>query len=157
VIVWRIATEAEGYPAHDTSGAGAERDGGRWNPMGVPLLYASESRALACLETLVHLDDRLPLNRFLVELRIPEDAWERRTVFEKDGRAGWDAEPAGETSIVWGEDWAKKRASLVAVVPSVIVPEEDNVLINPMHEAIESVTSTTVRKWLFDLRLRKAK
>jgi RES domain-containing protein len=51
---WRIATDTPDYEADDLSGAGAKQTGGRWNERGLPLLYASESRALACLETVVH-------------------------------------------------------------------------------------------------------
>jgi len=68
IDVWRIAAETPDYEAHDLSGKGAEQTGGRWNRKGTPLIYTSVSRALACLETVVHLSsgDALPLNRYLV-------------------------------------------------------------------------------------------
>ena len=69
---------------------------------------------------------------------------------------GWDAEPAGRVSIRLGTDWLTSRSSAVLVVPSVIVPEEFNVLINPLHAGAASVTSTKVRKWLYDPRIAKA-
>ena len=70
--MWRIAADTPTYEADDLSGKGAELSGGRWNRKGTPLIYASVSRALACLETVVHLTQTpLPLNRYLVEIRVP--------------------------------------------------------------------------------------
>src|SRR5713101_8129256 len=66
ITVWRIAADTPDYEAHDLSGKGAEKTGGRWNRKGTAMVYASASRALACLETIVHLGsgDPLPLNRY---------------------------------------------------------------------------------------------
>lgn len=74
--VWRIATDTNDYEADDLSGEGAKITGGRWNEVGVPMLYTSGSRALASLETIVHLNaGGLPLNRYLVEIDVPTDIW----------------------------------------------------------------------------------
>ena len=155
IDVWRIAPDTPHYEAHDLSGKGAEETGGRWNKKGTPMLYTSASRALACLETVVHLDgsNPLPLNRYLVQLLIPLASWTARTVF-KSGDVGWDAEPAGKVSIDWGTAWAKGKTTLVAEVPSVIVPEERNLLINTRHPDASKVKATKVRKWTYDFRLK---
>jgi RES domain-containing protein len=72
--VWRIATDTPTYEADDLSGAGAKVTGDRWNAAGAAVVYASQTRALACLETVVHLNaGGLPLNRYLVEVTIPDD------------------------------------------------------------------------------------
>ncbi len=74
VIVWRIATDTMSYEADDLSGVGAKSTGGRWNAVGDALVYASETQALACLETVVHLNaGGLPLNRYLVSVTIPDE------------------------------------------------------------------------------------
>jgi RES domain-containing protein len=155
-ILWRIGTDTPDYTAVDPSGKGAETTGGRWNHKGTALLYTSASAALACLETLVHLNaGGLPLNRYLVQIRVPGTIWTKRTVFNKNVNIGWDAIPAGKVSIAWGTNWAKSLASLCAVVPSVIVPDENNVLINPRHADANKLTITKVSKWTYDARLSR--
>lgn len=156
VVVWRIGVDTPAYEAHDLSGKGAELTGGRWNRKGMPMLYASASRALACLETIVHLEGgaALPLNRYLVQILIPAHHWRSRVVFDAPAHVGWDAEPAGRVSIDWGTHWARAARSLVAEVPSVIVPEESNVLITPAHPDAAALRTTKLRKWLYDQRLR---
>ena len=155
VTLWRIATDTPDYEADDLSGKGAETTGGRWNRKGVAMVYASTTRSLACLETVVHLGsgDPLPLNRYLVEITLPIGLWDARAVFDSASQVGWDAEPAGKVSLDWGSSWAAGRTTLLAEVPSVIVPEELNVLINPKHPDIGAVRSRKVRKWTYDARL----
>lgn len=157
VSLWRIGADTPDYPADDLTGTGAERSGGRWNRRGTPLVYSSTTRALACLETLVHLGTAgLPLNRFLVEIRVPEADWAARAVFESRAQVGWDAEPPGLVSLDWGTLWAAANSSLLAEVPSVVVPEEKNVLINPRHPRARALRARKLRRWTYDARLRAA-
>jgi RES domain-containing protein len=156
LCVWRIATDTPDYEAHDMSGSGAKKTGGRWNRKGTPMIYASSSRALACLETVVHLSsgDPLPLNRYLVEVMIPIALWNARTKFDPALHVGWDAEPAGKVSMDWGTNWISGMEAAVAEVPSVIVPEEQNVLINPIHPNAVKLAAKKIRKWSYDHRLK---
>lgn len=154
IALWRIGTDTPDYEAGDPGGKGAEASGGRWNRIGTPLVYASTTRALACLETIVHLAKKpLPLNRYLVRISVPAAAWSVATELDPATLVGWDAEPAGKASLDWGTSWASSAATLLARVPSVVVPEEFNVLINPGHRAAASVQASKVRKWLYDTRL----
>jgi RES domain-containing protein len=154
ITLWRIAADTPDYEAHDLTGKGAQKTGGRWNRVGTPLLYCSSSRALACLETLVHLAKKpLPLNRYLVKLTVPGNAGACAAEFDAAAQVGWDAEPAGRVSLDWGTAWAGAATTLVARVPSVIVPEEFNVLVNPLHGDIAQVKAEKVRKWTYDARL----
>ncbi len=153
-MLWRIAADTPGHEAHDLGGKGAELSGGRWNRPGTPMVYASTSRALACLETVVHLAKvPLPLNRYLVEVRVPRDFWEAAAAFDAPRFVGWDAEPAGKVSLDWGTAWARGTSTLLALVPSVIVVEESNVLINPTHPDARRVRAAKVRRWVYDGRL----
>lgn len=152
---WRIAVDAPDYLADDTTGAGAKATGGRWNRPGRAVLYASSSIALACLETVVHLrTGGLPLNRYLVKLEIPPEAWRSR--LEHDASSlpvGWDAQPEGKTSLDAGEAWLAQAAAAVMVVPSAIVPEERNILVNPAHPLCRALRVAKVRRWHYDPRL----
>jgi RES domain-containing protein len=156
--VWRIATDTATYQADDLSGAGAKATGGRWNETGIAIIYASETRALACLETIVHLNaGGLPFNRYLVEITIPDDIWAGAQVASPGTlHVGWDAEPAGMVSIQFGTAWARSGSSALLVVPSVIVHEECNVLINPAHADSARITAIKQRKWLYDPRVAKS-
>ena len=153
-VVWRIAADTATYAADDLSGTGAKMTGGRWNAVGQAVVYASCSRALACLETMVHLNaGGLPLNRYLVEIAIPDELW--AAAQREEARrlpVGWDAMPPSLTSTGLGGAWLAGGGSAVMLVPSVVVPEEFNVLINPAHPAAAGLKGRKVRKWVYDGR-----
>jgi RES domain-containing protein len=154
MTLWRIGADTPTYEAHDLSGKGAESSGGRWNRVGTPMLYTSTTRALACLETIVHLaGEPLPLNRYLVKVTVPMAAWRAATVVDPTKLIGWDAEPAATASLDWGTSWTGTKSTLLARVPSIIVPEELNVLINPAHPGAASIRAVKVRKWVYNARL----
>jgi RES domain-containing protein len=121
------------------------------------MIYASTSRSLACLETVVHLSGGypLPLNRFLVEIRIPAAIWKARHTLIPRDNPGWDVEPAGKVSLDWGTAWIQAKSTLIAEVPSVIVPEEHNILINPLHRDIAKLSTGKARRWLYDHRIMR--
>jgi RES domain-containing protein len=146
---WRIATDTPDYTAEDLSGAGAKVSGGRWNRKGNAMVYCASNISLAVLETFVHLKaGGLPLNRYLVELDIPTAVWKKaaRLIVPP---IGWDAIPTGRVSLDEGDAWLKSNKSAVMLVPSVIVPEECNVLINPGHPDTRHIKANKVRKWGF--------
>jgi len=154
-VLWRIASDAPAYEAHDLSGRGAEMTGGRWNARDVPVVYASFTQALACLETVVHLGaGGLPLNRYLVRVEVADTVWAQADAVDIATLAvGWDAAPPGRVSLDFGTAWLASLRSPLLIVPSAIVPDERNVLINPRHPASVGVTAKKVRKWLYDPRL----
>lgn len=154
--VWRIASDTPAYGSDDLSGKGAEITGGRWNKKGTPLLYTSGSIALACLETVVHLGGTspLPLNRYLIKIEITDEMWKERVIFDDSNNVSWDALPEGLVSVNWGTSWANSLSSLLAQVPSIVVPEEINVLINPKHPTASKLVATKLRRWSYDTRIR---
>lgn len=153
--LWRIAVDTPQYTADDITGAGAKATGGRWNRKGRAVLYTSTSVALACLETVVHSKTgSLPMNRFLVRIELPLDAWSARVEHSANALpVGWDALPEGKVSLDLGDAWLAAGTSPVITVPSVIVPEEHNVLINPEHPLCAGMKAHKLRKWLYDPRL----
>lgn len=154
--LWRIGTDTPNYTAEDMSGLGAEKTGGRWNRVGRPVVYAASSIALAALETVVHLGaGSLPLNRYLVRIDVPDDIWVARAERgSKDLPVGWEARPPGRVSLDFGDEWLQSLSSALCVVPSVIVPEEMNVLINPRHTDAHRIKATKMRLWTYDERMR---
>jgi RES domain-containing protein len=159
VYVWRIAADTPKYTADDLTGGGSKRTGGRWNPQGKAALYCSSSVSLACLETLVQVINDLPSNRYLVRLDIPPTLWKRAEIFPIKDPAfiGWDAEPAGMVSISYGQCWLAEERSTLLRVPSIIVPEEDNVVVNSGHPDASKIKSNKVRKINYDQRFRITK
>lgn len=156
ILAWRIGTDTPNYTSEDMCGIGAKTTGGRWNRQGTALVYTASTRALACLETVVHLGSGgLPLNRYLVRIEIPDDMWAaRKTLTDKTAPVGWDAIPPGKDSLDVGDSWVKAGSSCILEVPSIIVPEELNVLINPAHADARRIVAVKVRKWLYDARIK---
>ena len=152
VAVWRIAVESPIFSANDLSGTGAKITGGRWNSKGTPILYCATSIALATLETVYNLrGGSLPFNRYLVRIDLPKALWTaRQTLHPLPG--GWEAIPAGLTGRTVGDAWIASGASVLLVVPSVIVPDENNVLINPQHPDSAGIVVTTSKRWICDPR-----
>jgi RES domain-containing protein len=95
----------------------------------------------------------LPVRRWLVSIDVPEVQWQERVDLAPEDLPGWDARPSGAASSGWGDRWLASHSTLLATVPSVIVPEERNVLINPGHSACSSLVTHVVRPWSYDNRL----
>ena len=154
--LWRIAAETRTYTAADISGAGAAKRPGRWNDHGVPAVYCATTIAMAVLETIANVDDaELPLNRYLVAIDVPEAVWARReTLVAAQLRPGWDAIPAGSVSVKAGADWLLALRAPILIVPSVIVPEESNALINPRHPDAARISARVMRRFEYNRVLR---
>lgn len=151
-VLWRIGVDARDYLADDLAGEGARKTGGRWNSAGRPVLYASTSIALAVLETVVHLDGP-PFNRYLVEITVPDAVLAKAAALDAAAHVGWDAIPESRTSVDAGDRWLASQSSALLWVPSVVVPEEWNVLVNPLHADATSISARKVRRFTYDPRL----
>jgi len=155
VSLWRIAKHTAKYQASDLSGGGAKLTGGRWNSKGIELVYASTTIALATLETLAHLGDDIAIrNAFLVKISVPAALWKKREIVEaSELPPSWLAEPAGSTTIEFGDAWLAGGSATLLLVPSIIVPEEYNALINPAHPESRRLKSEVLRQYIYDPRL----
>ncbi|NHZ83031.1 RES domain-containing protein [Massilia sp. CCM 8695] len=152
VSLWRIAVETASYSANDLSGTGAKKTGGRWNSTGTRVVYCATSIALAALETVHYLRGTgMPFNRYLVRVDIPDPVWAMRAVLDPLPGA-WDAVPAGLSSRLAGDSWVASAVTALLEVPSVLVPEERNIVINPRHPDAAGIASTTLRRWIYDPR-----
>jgi RES domain-containing protein len=131
--VFRI--ERKKYLKETLSGKGASlSDGMRWNSMHTRMVYTAQSRALAMLEIAVHLDlnEDLPNDRLLIELEIPDQV-KIKHLDLKSLPDDWDAKPPGITTQLFGDEFVSAQEFAIMRVPSSIVPEEFNFLINPLH------------------------
>ncbi|GAB3221997.1 RES family NAD+ phosphorylase [Spirosoma arcticum] len=120
------------YVAEPLSTEGARLFGGRWNPKGYPLLYATSSPALALVESLVHQPrvnyQKLP-KLFLFTLEVPEDV----TAYPPEELPDyWNDESYERTQWIL-RDWLSNPTTLIAAVPSVVVPMSYNYLLHPGH------------------------
>jgi RES domain-containing protein len=147
--VWRLAREPH---CRDREGTGAYLSGGRWTPPGTRVIHAASSIALAALEYLVH-SSRPPADLALVAIDVPDEGAIERPALD-DLPGGWASPFPSEEAQAWGTRWCDAAAALAIAVPSVIVPEERNFLINVRHPAMAGVALERVRPFIFDTRLR---
>jgi len=150
--VYRI--EREKYLLQTLSGIGASlHSSSRWNSEGTRIVYTSQSRSLAMLEALVHLDSSdLPSDRFVVEIIIPDNV-RISTLSKKTLPKNWYQNPADKSSQLIGDSFIISSTAAVLKVPSAIVPEEFNYLINPMHPDAKRIKISRKTKLAFDPRL----
>jgi RES domain-containing protein len=146
---WRIVKA--GHADRAFTGEGAWRTGGCWNSPGVAMAYTSEHKSLAVLEMLVHLDPqdvshhltfRIEFDEALVE-HLP---WERLP-------AGWRAEMPARAAREVGDAWAREMRSAILAVPSVLIPEELNFLLNPAHPDFKKIRVDKSQPFAFDPQL----
>jgi len=136
VRVWRICARRHGARALD--GEGARRYGGRWNPPGVPMVYTAGSLALALLELLVQVDvDLMPGDLVAIGIDVADRVRVRQL---RAGQlpAGWDRHPAPDATQTLGAAWIASGETALFAVPSAVVPQETNYLVNPAHADVRS-------------------
>jgi RES domain-containing protein len=147
--VWRIARRPY---ALDRLWIGARDEGGRWNVPGTAVIYAGRTIAIAALEKLVHMADVVPADLVVVRIDVPENC----TTEEVAPAAlppNWAAVPVAPASMEYGTRWVRERRSLVLYVPSALVREETNAVLNPNHPEFSGVTMAIERAFHYDGRL----
>ncbi len=145
---WRLVKVKHAATAFD--GEGARLNGGRWNSVGVRMVYVSDTKSLAALETLVHL--KLPVASKFVAIPLQFDDALVELFPPKNLPAGWDAEPPSHASQQIGDAWAKNSRSALLALPSVITGET-NYLINPAHPDFSKIKIGKPVPFTFDPRL----
>ncbi|GAB3329242.1 RES family NAD+ phosphorylase [Larkinella ripae] len=126
------------YLREPLSTEGARLFGGRWNPKGYPLLYTTSSPALALVESLGHQPrvkyEKLP-SLFLITLEIPGDVTRYLSQNLPDY---WNEESYERTQWIL-RAWLTEPATLIAAVPSVVIPMSDNYLLHPAHPDFDKI------------------
>lgn len=138
--------------SHDLSGEGAKLFGGRWNSKGIPVVYASLTVSLSLLEMLIHSSsyDEIKSN-MLVSIEVPGSAADK--IAAPGLTKNWQSDI--EYCRYIGDAWLLSKKSLLMKVPSVIIPDEYNMLINPAHPSFKKITIASVKKFHFDTRMFK--
>lgn len=134
------------------SGTGAKLFGGRWNSVGVPMLYLASSRALAALEVLAHLTNIQDPESFCITVfDVPDDSIEEieKHLLPND----WNSYPSPSSLKKKGDAFVRENKSLLLKVPSAIVEDEYNYVLNVNHPLLDSVKIIGTKTFLFDKRL----
>ncbi len=124
-------------------GLGAKRYGGRWNSKGSPVVYGADSIALAALELLVHLRRPEVLAQYVVfhfELVDDQVLGLSQDALPTD----WRDDPPPPSTAEIGDEWVDSAASLALAVPSVVIPQQLNFLLNPAHPGYRVVVDPAV-------------
>lgn len=156
--LWRITTRQW---ALDKRCDGARLYGGRWNPVGLPVMYAGSTIEICALEKFVHLAGAPHPPLVLVAINVPDDISDNAsgTLHVKPVLSrlpnGWADLPPSSGAQEFGAAWLQSSSELVMLVPSAIIPESTNALINPAHPAYAQVTLDIVRAFTFDARMFK--
>ena len=141
--------------ANDLSGRGSELSGGRWNSKGMAALYTSCSRALCTIEIVVHVPAGIiPKDYEMVSIELPDDAI-IKAIEPKDLPGSWNSNPINAHTQRIGDAFLSEKKALVFKVPSVIVKDEWNYIINPQHESFDKVKILNREPFAFDMRLFK--
>lgn len=150
MLLYRISSPQY---AGDLSGNGAKLYGGRWNEKGTAVVYLASTRAIAMMELLVHLrPDDLDRPFTITVFEVPDDK-----VFKVDVAllpTGWAAEERKPELAKWCAKFVEDGNYLLMEVPSVLIPEESNYLLNPRHLDAAKVKLISQREFSFDHRLK---
>jgi len=150
VLAYRLAKRKY---INDLSGGGARFAGGRWNEKGTDAIYAASNRALALAEFLVHIPIGLiPRDIMLAVIKIPDDC-PKKSIKLSDLPNTWKDYPPPFKLAKIGTKWLKENSELVLRIPSAIVSDEWNLLINPHHPDIHRVQISEVDMFCLDQRL----
>jgi RES domain-containing protein len=148
VRLWRLAR----WPHRALDGEGGRLYDGRWHSRGTPVIYAASRLSLAALELLAHLDpSTVPADLHAFELELPDEV--AADAVELDALpTGW-AEPGSTLCRPFGDAWLAAGRTVALQVPSAIVPEESNFLLNPRHPDAARLVAPRHRAFSFDPRI----
>ncbi len=152
LVAWRIVETLFAYDAF--KGEGARRFGGRWNSPGHVVIYTAQSQALAALEILVHVDsENLLLSYSAIPVTIEENLICRLDASRLP--RNWRAYPTPRSTQLLGDEWITSGGSAVLQVPSVVIPDENNYLLNPLHLDFKKLIIGVPKAFKYDWRLKK--
>lgn len=136
-------------------GEGARRSGGRWNRPGPAIVYTSATLALAALEVFVRVaPSDAPVDLVAVAADIPDEVAITR-LRSTALPPGWRRYPPPEVLAALGTEWVRRGRTAVMAVPSAVIPQELNYLINPRHSDFRRIRIGRPVPFRFDARMWK--
>jgi RES domain-containing protein len=151
MIVYRVGKSRY---ASDLTGEGARLNGGRWNNIGVPCLYTSVSRALAVLEYTVNVNiQNVPRALSITVFEIPDHGIQ--VISEADLPGNWKTVPAPSSTKDFGDQLLNSAAQPVIQIPSSVIRDEYNFLLNPRHPNFYEVTILEIKDFVYDVRIKQ--
>lgn len=140
--------------ATQLSGEGAKLFGGRWNNIGQPCIYTSESQALGILEYAANVSlENIPHSLSITVYMLPDDGWKEFKL--SDLPKDWNEVPAPRSTMEFGTAHLQKGRYLALKLPSVIIPTEYNFILNPLHPDFKKIRIKEVLPFNFDARIKK--
>ena len=136
---------------NDLSGTGAFLWGGRWNSKGTYMLYTAETASLALLETVVHLTTTASTGFCMICLDIPDSPIQELTI--ENLPRDWATNPPPDALRTIGNDFISKHKYLALKIPSAVMAEDHNLLINPLHQDARKIKVMYTRELPVDARL----
>ena len=155
IEAWRL--DKTKHKKEAFTGEGARRVSGRWQHQGIPVVYVSESLALAVLEKFVHLGFDASHIKFVYFKIVIPDGVPIEKLRTDDLPVDWTAEPPRNSTKDIGTHWARKGETAVLRVPSVLVPKSWNYLLNPAHRDFAKIRISNPMPFIFDPRMWKEK
>ena len=159
--LYRLQSARYGLPKDFLSGKGAELTGGRWNPVGMPVIYTSLSVELASLEYLVHYFEGFP-NSKLPDMLVATIEIEEEGVLTIEPEMlpkNWRNNPAPKTLQMVTNQWFRNKNHLALQLPTAVHSLQTelsyNVLLNPFHERMNEELITKIEPFYFDSRYKK--
>ena len=140
--------------AHSLNGEGARLHGGRWNKIGTPCIYTSESKALSVLEYAANVPlEQMPQSLSITIYELPTKSWKEIALEELP--ENWQHVPAPEETKMFGTTLLKNYKLMAIKLPSVIIPSEFNFIINPLANNFDVIKIIAVHTFHIDQRIKK--
>ena len=129
----------------------------RWNKSGEMVLYFGSSRSLSTLEMIVHRSSIKPSENYKVMIvSIADTDKLMQQIHLNDLPSNWRTLSAYSSSQEMGSKWYNSQRSLILKVPSAIIVNEYNYIINVEHPDFKNCVSLVrVEDYFWDDRLFK--
>jgi len=149
MLIYRIALEKY---AHKLAASGRAA---RWNPNDMEMIYTASSRSLACLENVVHRSQAgLTLVFNVMTIAVPDELT-IVSIKKEDLPVNWQEYDQMLYTQQLGEKWINEKRSAILAVPSSIIEEEINYLINPKHDDFKAIRLVKTEPFAFDKRIKQ--